>query len=332
MIGMILCGGYGKRFYPLTHEVPKVLLELKEGYTILDKQLFNYRSADFDRVVLLTGHLSEQIEEKYGSEHKGLKLEYVVEEKPLGTLNAIRLGLKRAGQDAMVSNGDVVVDINLRKMEQHFEKSRCLASMFVARMRSPYGIVEIGDTHIDSFKEKPLLEHYINGGFYCLSRNVLGLLEEYKVGNIERTAFPRLAKEKQLMYYKEDDLFWAAIDTMKDLEEVKKEYERRTDKPWGYEKVLKLTDKVLEKELFLMEGYRTSLHHHKKRDETLHIVSGSGHVEFEGRKEKFKKGSKIRIKPGTLHSLVAARNTLIREVSTPHPEDVVRVKDFYPVR
>jgi NDP-sugar pyrophosphorylase family protein len=332
MIGMILCGGYGKRFYPLTHEVPKVLLELKEGYTILDKQLFNYRSSGFDRVILLTGHLSEQIKKKYGLEYKGLKLEYVVEEKPLGTLNAIRLGLKRAGQDVMVSNGDVIVDINLKKMKQHFEKSRRLASMFVTKMRSPYGIVELGSTYVNSFREKPLLECYINGGFYCLSKDVLGLLEEYKVGNIERTAFPRLAKEKQLAYYKEDGIFWAAIDTMKDLEEVKKEYGRRTDKPWGYEKVLKLTDKMLEKELFLMEGYRTSLHHHKQRDETLHIVSGSGHIEFKNRKQKFRKGSKIRIKPGTLHSLVAARNTLIREVSTPHPEDVVRVKDFYPVR
>lgn len=332
MIGMILCGGYGKRFYPLTHEVPKVLLELKEGYTILDRQLFNYRSADFDHVILLTGHLSEQIEEKYGSEHKGLKLEYVVEEKPLGTLNAIRLGFERAGQDAMVSNGDVVADINLRKMRRHFEKSHCLASIFVTRMRSPYGILELGGTYVDSFREKPLLEHYINGGFYCFSKDVLPLLEEYKVGDIERTAFPRLAKERQLTYYKEDDLFWAAIDTVKDLEGVKKEYERRTDKPWGYEKVLKLTDEALEKELFLMEGYRTSLHYHEQRDETLRIVGGSGYIEFEDRREEFGEGSEIRIKPGTLHSLVATRNILIREVSTPHPEDVVRVKDFYPVR
>lgn len=332
MIGMILCGGYGKRFWPLTEEIPKVLLEIKDNYTILDKQLFNYKSAGFERVILLTGYLSEKIEERYGREYKGLKIEYIIEDEPLGTLNAIRLGMENNREDAMVSNGDVVTDLNLRRMKRQFEATNFLASMFVVRMRSPYGIVQLGDGYVKSFVEKPLLDYYINGGFYCLSKDVLGLLEEFKIGNIEKTAFPRLAEDKQLTYYKEDVPFWVAVDTIKDLEEVRKEYENRVDKPWGYEKTLLLTDKRLEKELFIMAGFRTSLHYHEKRDETLHIVSGSGYVEFEDRREKFTKGDAIRIKPNTIHSIVAIENTIIREVSTPYPEDVVRVKDFYDIR
>lgn len=332
MIGMILCGGYGKRFRPLTEEVPKVLLEIKSGYTILDRQLFAYKSAGFDQIFLLTGYLGEKIEERYGSQRMGLKIEYVTEEEPLGTLNAIRLGMEKADGDAMVSNGDVVTDLNLKRMKQEFESLGCLASMFVVRMRSPYGIVELDDRYIKSFKEKPLLDYYINGGFYCLSKGILDLLQEFRIGNIEKTAFPRLADMKQIAHYKEDSPFWIAVDTSKDLEEVRREYANRMDKPWGYEKVLMLTKDRLEKELFVMGGYRTSLHYHKERDETLHILDGSGYVEFEDRKEEFKKGAAIRIKPNTTHSIVAVENTTIKEVSTPHPEDVVRVKDFYEVR
>lgn len=332
MIGMILCGGYGKRFWPLTEEIPKVLLEIKDNYTILDKQLFSYKSAGFERVILLTGYLSEKIEERYGREYKGLKIEYVIEDEPLGTLNAIRLGMENSREDAMVSNGDVVTDLNLRRMKRHFEATNFLASMFVVRMRSPYGVVQLGNGYVKSFVEKPLLDYYINGGFYCLSEDVLGLLEEFKIGNIEKTAFPRLAENKQLTYYKEDVPFWVAVDTIKDLEEARKEYENRVDKPWGYEKILLLTDKRLEKELFIMADFRTSLHYHEKRDETLHIVSGSGYVEFEDRREEFTKGDVIRIKPNTIHSIVAIENTIILEVSTPYPEDVVRVKDFYDIR
>jgi NDP-sugar pyrophosphorylase family protein len=332
MIGMILCGGYGKRFWPLTEGIPKVLLEIKDNYTILDRQLFGYKSAGFERVILLTGYLSEKIEERYGKEHKGLKIEYVVEDEPLGTLNAIRLGMENARDDVMVSNGDVVTDLNLRRMKLHFEAINFPASIFVVRMRSPYGIVQLGDGYVESFVEKPLLDYYINGGFYCLSKDVLGLLEEFKIGNIEKTAFPRLAVSKQLTFYKEDTPFWVAVDTIKDLEEVRKEYENRVDKPWGYEKTLLFTSERLEKELFIMADYRTSLHYHEKRDETLHIVSGSGYIEFEDWKKEFKKGDAIRIKPNTVHSIVAIENTTIREVSTPYPEDVVRVKDFYDVR
>jgi NDP-sugar pyrophosphorylase family protein len=332
MIGMILCGGHGKRFHPLTKKIPKGLLEIKKGYTILDRQLFAYKSAGFDRVLMLTGHLSKKIEKKYGATHKGLKIEYVVEKKPLGTLNAIRLGMIAANDDVFVSNGDVVADINIKRMVQEFKTTEYLASMFVMRMRSPYGIVMLGDRHIESFKEKPVLDYYINAGFYCLSKKILSLLEEFKVGDIEKTVFSRLAEMKKITYYKEEIPFWASIDSMKDWEEVKKEYENRTDKPWGYEKILLLTKELMEKELYLMAGYKTSFHYHKQRDETLNIISGTGFVEFEGKKEEFRTGSAIPIKPGIPHTIVATENTLIKEVSTPHPEDVVRIKDYYEVR
>jgi len=264
----------------------------------------------------------------------GLKIEYITEKKPLGTLNAIRLGLREADGDVVVSNGDVVADINLRRMMQEFKRSRCSASIFVTRMRSPYGILRLAGGRIRSFEEKPLLEHYINAGYYCLSRRVLPLLEKFKTGNIERTAFPELAARGRLACYKEDrDPFWAAIDTAKDLEEVRKEYSNRTDKPWGHEKVLELTKKRMEKLLFIMAGYRTSLHYHKVRDEILHVLGGAGWIEFErGKRRRFRKGMKIHIKPKVVHSFIASKTTLIREISTPHPKDVVRVKDFYEVR
>jgi len=334
LIGMILCGGLSKRMRPLTSKIPKVLLELKPGYTILDRQLFGYKSAGIDRVFLLTGHLSGKIRQKCGGEYKGLEIEYVTEKKRLGTLNAIRLGLREADEDVVVSNGDVAADINLRQMMQEYKKSRCSGSMFVTRMRSPFGILRLEGGRIKSFEEKPLLEHYINAGYYCLSRRVLPLLEKFKTGNIERTAFPELAARGQLACYKEDrDPFWAAIDTAKDLEEVRKEYSNRTDKPWGHEKVLELTKKRMEKLLFIMAGYRTSLHYHKVRDEILHVLGGAGWIEFErGKRRRFRKGMKIHIKPKVVHSFIASKTTLIREISTPHPKDVVRVKDFYEVR
>lgn len=334
MIGMILCGGLSKRMRPLTSKIPKVLLELKDGYTILDRQLFGYKSAGIDRVFLLTGHLGGKIRQKCGGEYRGLKIEYIAEKKPLGTLNAIRLGLRKADEDVVVSNGDVVADINLRRMMQEFKKSRCSASIFVTRMRSPYGILRLAGGRIKSFEEKPLLEHYINAGYYCLSRRVLGLLEKFKTGNIERTAFPELAARGQLACYKEDgNPFWAAIDTMKDLEEVREEYSNRTDKPWGHEKLFELTNKRMKKLLFVMAGYRTSLHYHEVRDETLHVLGGAGWIEFErGKRRRFEKGMRMHIKPKVVHSFIASKNTLICEISTPYPEDVVRVKDFYEVR
>lgn len=329
MIGMVLCGGYGKRLKPLTERIPKALIEIREGYTILDKQIFDFKHAGIDEVILLTGYLHEKIEERYHKEFKGVKIGYEREEKPLGTLNAIRMGLETANEDVVIRNGDVIADLNMLKMIKQSKASDYPVTIFITKMRSPYGVVEIGEDRIKSFKEKPVLDYYINAGVYFIKREAFDSFENFETGDVEKTIFPLLAKEDKLRYYKEDGMFWASIDTTKDLEEVRKEYSNREDKPWGYEKVLISTAKYLTKELFIKEDYQTSYHYHNDKDETLSIMRGSGYVEFEDKKEYFGKNDTLRIKPKTPHTIVATESTVLQEVSTPHPSDTVRIKDFY---
>ncbi len=264
--GMILCGGFGKRLRPITEKIPKPLVEIKEDYTILDKQLFDFKNAGVEDVYLLTGFLNEKIKERFGNEHKSVNIHYVIENEPLGTLNAIRLGMDEIKNDyeqCVIRNGDVVADLNLSKMIEQGEKSNYPFNIFITQMQSPYGIVETNGDKLVSFKEKPLLDYYINGGVY-FSKGKLDF-GDFKTEDIEKTLFPLMAKENKIGYYKEDGLFWMAIDTSKELETVRQEYENRTDKPWGYEKVLIYTEKYLTKELFIKEGFQTSFHFHEKK-------------------------------------------------------------------
>lgn len=328
-IGMVLCGGYGKRLRPITEKMPKPLVEIRKDYTILDKQLNDFKHSGIDEVYLLAGFLHEKIEERYGSKYGGIKIKYIIEEEPFGTCNAIRLGMKSIGEhnQIVIRNGDIVSDLNIKKMIEIGEQSDSYVTMFITKMQSPYGIVNIKGDKIISFREKPLLDYYINGGVYFTK----GLLDfgEFQTGDIERNIFPLLAKKNNLGFYKEDDTFWVAVDTNKDLDLVQKEYGNRIDKPWGYEKVLIFTEKYLTKELYIKEGFRTSMHYHINKDETMYIISGSGYIEFEGRKEYFTKNDTIRIKPNVVHSIVANENTILHEVSTSDLEDTVRVDDYY---
>ncbi|MCD1296252.1 glucose-1-phosphate adenylyltransferase [Methanocella sp. CWC-04] len=332
MIGMILCGGYGKRLKPYTDTIPAPLIEIKDNYTILDKQLFDFAAAGIDEVVLLTGYKSEMIKARYGKEFKGVRISYHEEDRPMGTLNAIKAGLEMVGgeTDILVRNGDVVADVNLKKMVLRHVNSPYPATVFVTRMRSPYGIVELGDDKIKSFREKPFIDYHINGGIYCLSKNLP--FQQFDGGNLEQTMFPMLAENGGLGYYKEDGVFWATVDTVRELDEVRKEYGNKTDKPWGYEKVLISTDKYLTKELFIRSGYQTSFHKHPRKDETMYIMKGVGYIEFEDHKEFFQMGDTIRIEPNVPHTIVATENTVLHEVSTPFLEDTVRIKDYYSVR
>ena len=109
---------------------------------------------------------------------------------------------------------------------------------------------------------------------------------------------------------------------------------RRVEKPWGYEVVFAQTESYCGKVLFVRAGEALSLQYHEQKDETIHLQSGRAEVEIGSAPgstsvEVVDAGRSFRIMPGTVHRLRALEDSLILEVSTPHPDDVVRVDDRY---
>jgi len=328
--GVIFAGGYGKRLMPITEKTPKPLLELREGYTILDKQISDFKYAGIEEVYLLIGHLGDKIKAHLGSKYNGVSIKYLEEDKPRGTLWALNNALKFIKEDITVRNGDVVTDINIRNLIKVAQKNNDLITIAVTKMQSPYGIIEFADRKITSFKEKPALELYINAGIYYIKRGAFPYFaKEYDRREIEHTVFPELVGERKIAPYYEN-CFWRSIDGIKDLEAVRKEYENKQDKPWGYEKIIVNNEKYLVKELYIKKGFKTSLHYHPNKDESLHVLEGEGNIDFpKGKRISANAGSVVRIEPKKIHSIVAVENLRIYEYSTPHPEDTVRVKDYY---
>lgn len=108
----------------------------------------------------------------------------------------------------------------------------------------------------------------------------------------------------------------------------------RVEKPWGYELIWAKTKDYVAKVLFVKAGHSLSLQYHRIKEETMFFESGECEVET-GPDEKnltthlFRPGTVFHITPGTLHRLNAKTDCRIFEVSTPHLDDVVRLKDNY---
>lgn len=109
---------------------------------------------------------------------------------------------------------------------------------------------------------------------------------------------------------------------------------RRVDKPWGYELIWAHTKDYVAKLLFVRAGESLSLQYHQIKEETMFLESGDLLLEA-GRDEKslvevpFPPGAVFHIPPGILHRLTARTDCRIFEASTPHLDDVVRLKDRY---
>ncbi|EQD69055.1 nucleotidyl transferase, partial [mine drainage metagenome] len=136
----------------------------------------------------------EKIEEYLTPKYMDMKITYFKEEKPLGTLFSMRNLLEhRRDEDIMLRNGDTVTDMNFKAMLKFAKNSSYGAVLFAVKMRSPYGILEIfGDT-VTRFKEKPLIDAYINAGIYIFKKETLDFFfESYPEKSLKLQSFQSL--------------------------------------------------------------------------------------------------------------------------------------------
>lgn len=117
MIGIVLAAGVGKRLRPLTDKLPKTLLPVGEGTTILDSVLGGLAGAGLERAVIVTGHAAGAIEERLpvlGARH-GLELSTLFNPEASRRNNAYSLWLtaEALAEGAIVANGDTIYPVSV---------------------------------------------------------------------------------------------------------------------------------------------------------------------------------------------------------------------------
>ena len=220
MLAAILAGGFGKRLRPYTEDLPKPLINVVDK-PILEWQIEWLKRYGVNEFVLLVGYRKERIIEYLGSGSRlGVRVTYVVEDEPLGTGGAIKNAehILSKSEVFLVLNGDILTNLNPLLLVEELNKGY-LGVIATIPLPSPYGVLEIEDSQVRGFIEKPLLKNYwINAGVYALKPNALKYFPEK--GDLERTAFPAMARDRVLGAVKYSGVFWKAIDTYKDLEEA----------------------------------------------------------------------------------------------------------------
>jgi dTDP-glucose pyrophosphorylase len=174
---IVMAGGLGRRLGDLTAAMPKPMLPVGDR-PLLEHIIEQLREAGIRHVNLTTHYRADVIAEHFGDgrEH-GVEIEYVSEERPLGTAGA--LGLVSGAEPILVMNGDILTRVDFRAMHRFHDEHR--ADMTVAvrpyEARVPYGIVELDGSRISSVDEKPLVRGFVNAGIYLINPDVRGFVE-----------------------------------------------------------------------------------------------------------------------------------------------------------
>ncbi|MEN2400313.1 nucleotidyltransferase family protein [Flavobacterium sp. MC2016-06] len=172
---VIMAGGRGQRLQPLTDTIPKPLLKVGDK-AIIEHNLDRLALFGIDDFWISVKYLGEQIQNHFGDgKEKNVKIEYVWENEPLGTIGAVSQ-IKNFDHDyILVTNSDLLTNIDYEQFFLEFIKQDAdLAVLTIPYQVSiPYAVLETNDGFVKSFKEKPTYTYYSNGGIYLIKKEML---------------------------------------------------------------------------------------------------------------------------------------------------------------
>lgn len=224
MYALIIAGGEGERLRPLTNDRPKNMVPVA-GRPIVERQLDWLRENGATDAVFLCGYKADVLKAHVGDGSRfGIRVQYSIEQEPLGRGGALKQGFSLVPQDEeniVACNGDILTDQPLADLVAFHESRKAAATVMLAPLRSPYGIVDVEDDgRITTFREKPVLPYWINAGIYVLSRSFFARLPDK--GDHETETFPALAGDGRLLGFK-SEAYWRPVDSIKDVSEAEKE-------------------------------------------------------------------------------------------------------------
>ncbi|MFA5869733.1 MAG: NDP-sugar synthase, partial [Candidatus Bathyarchaeia archaeon] len=190
---------------------------------LMDWTLKNLSQGGVDTVVMAVNYMAEALVRYLGPTKYDLGIIYSREQRPLGTGGPIRKARDLLnGEPFLVLNGDVISDIDIRRLIEYHKAKGGLATVALTPVSDPsrYGAVELDwEGRITRFVEKPEKgkepSNLINAGIYVLDPKIFDYIPEGRASSIEREVFPVLANERKLFGF-EFHGFWTDMGIPED--------------------------------------------------------------------------------------------------------------------
>ncbi|MHA1238701.1 MAG: bifunctional sugar-1-phosphate nucleotidylyltransferase/acetyltransferase [Candidatus Odinarchaeia archaeon] len=232
MKAIVLAAGEGKRLHPLTLTKPKHILPVA-GVPLLIRTINNLREAGISDIVIVVRHFKEKIAEMLGNGEKfGVNIQYVEQQKCLGTADALRVAENYVSGDFLIVNGDTLTEPFLysKVIEKH-QNSNSTLTLGVKKVKDPsrYGLVIVEQGRVKKILEKPAgiaSEGLISIGIMASKPNIFEVIRKLSPsvrGEYELTdAIQMLIDHGEKVLAYEADEWWIDIGTPWDLLDANK--------------------------------------------------------------------------------------------------------------
>jgi NDP-sugar pyrophosphorylase family protein len=225
---IILAGGKGTRLKPYTTVIPKPLVPLGEK-AILQILIERLKKFGFTDLVLCVNHMADLIMAFLGDGKKyGVKVKYSFEDKPLNTVAPLKL-IKNLPQNFLVMNGDLLTDLDLRKMYQHHMKKKSLITVatYHRKVKIDFGVIEVDRKNnvAVGFREKPEYDYDVSMGVYVFNKKVLDFVPYNRPFGFDQLMLTLLDNKEKVNLYPYNG-YWLDIGRPDDYEKANEDLQK----------------------------------------------------------------------------------------------------------
>lgn len=177
---VLMAGGLGTRLQPLTEDCPKPMVQVG-GKPVLETILVNFIDQGFNKFFIAVNHFASQIQKYFGDgSYWGAEIEYLTEDKKMGTAGALSMLPEKPAKPVLVMNGDLLTKVNFEQLLDFHSQHEADATMCVREysFQIPYGVIKIEENCIKEIDEKPVQQFFVNAGIYVLEPEALELIPE----------------------------------------------------------------------------------------------------------------------------------------------------------
>ena len=225
---VIMAGGLGTRLYPYTKILPKPLIPIGE-IPIVEHIINRFNQYGSEQFYLVVNHKKNMIKAYFNEIEKAYKIDYVDEDKPLGTGGGLSLLKGKIDSTFILSNCDILIEDDYEKIYNYHNKEKNLITMVCSlkNIRIPYGVIDISETgEIENMKEKPELSFFTNTGMYIVEPKVIEELEENTSIGFPDIIEHYKAQGEKIGIYPISENSWMDMGQIDEMEEMRRRLER----------------------------------------------------------------------------------------------------------